>query len=84
MTRKELEEMKGFASILKSRLEDAVDTREYIYDRLKDLVYTSLKDLPSEIDRLQDLDTILDENLTDLDEAIEELEKALNRVDVTE
>ena len=41
MTRKELEEMKGFASILKSRLEDA-------------------------------------------SEAIEELEKALNKVDIVE
>nr|DAK00317.1 MAG TPA: hypothetical protein [Caudoviricetes sp.] len=84
MTRKELEDMKGFASILKSRLEDALDTREYIYDRLKDLMYTPIKDLFHEIDRLQDLDTILDENLTDLDEAIEELEKALNRIDIVE
>nr|DAU72613.1 MAG TPA: PROTEIN, ferritin-like, Iron uptake, iron [Caudoviricetes sp.] len=84
MTRKELEEMKGFASILKSRLEDAVDTREDIYDRLKDLGETPLQDLFHEIDRLQDLDTILDDNLTDLDEAIEELEKALNRIDIVE
>ena len=84
MTREELEEMKGFASILKSRLEDAVDTREDIYDRLKDLGETPLQDLFHEIDRLQDLDTILDDNLTDLDEAIEELEKALNRIDIVE
>lgn len=84
MTREELEEMKGFASILKSRLEDAVDTREDIYDRLKDLEDTPLQDLFHEIDRLQDLDTILDDNLTDLDEAIEELEKALNRIDIVE
>lgn len=84
MTRKELEEMKGFASILKSRLEDAVDTREDIYDRLKDLEETPLQDLLHEIDRLQDLDTMLDDNLTDLDEAIEELEKALNRIDIVE
>ena len=84
MTREELEQMKGFASILKSRLEDAVDTREDIYDRLKDLGETPLQDLFHEIDRLQDLDTILDDNLTDLDEAIEELEKALNRIDIVE
>nr|DAK81867.1 MAG TPA: Spike glycoprotein [Caudoviricetes sp.] len=84
MTRKELEDMKGFASILKSRLEDAVDTREDIYDRLKDLEETPLQDLLYEIGRLQDLDTMLDDNLTDLDEAIEELEKALNKIDVTE
>ena len=84
MTREELEEMKGFASILKSRLEDAVDTREDIYDRLKDLEETPLQDLLHEIGRLQDLDTILDDNLTDLDEAIKELEKALNRIDVVE
>lgn len=84
MTRKELEEMKGFAFILKSRLEDAVDTREDIYDRLKDLEDTPLQDLLHEIGRLQDLDTELDDNLEDLSTAIEELEKALNRVDATE
>lgn len=84
MTRKELETMKGFASILKSRLEDAVDTREDIYDKLKDLEDTPIQYLMHEIDRLQDLDTNLDDNLTDLDEAIEELEKALSKVDVTE
>ena len=84
MTRKELETMKGFASILKSRLEDAVDTREDIYDRLKDLEDTPIQDLLHEIGRLQDLDTKLDDNLTDLDEAIEELEKALNRIDIVE
>lgn len=84
MTRKELEDMKAFASILKSRLEDAVDTREDIYDRLKDLEDTPLQDLLHEIGRLQDLDGKLDDNLTDLDEAIEELEKALNRIDIVE
>jgi hypothetical protein len=76
--------MKGFASILKSRLEDAVDTREDIYDRLKDLEDTPIQDLLHEIGSLQDLDTKLDDNLTDLDEAIEELEKELNRVDIVE
>lgn len=84
MTRKELEEMKGFASILKSRLEDAVDTREDIYDRLKDFEDTPLQDLLHEIGRLQDLDRDLGNNLEDISEAIEELEKALNRIDVVE
>ena len=84
MTREELEEMKGFASVLKSRLEDAVGTREDIYDKLKDLEDTPIQYLMHEIDRLQDLDGKLDDNLEDLDEAIEELEKALNRIDVTE
>ena len=84
MTREELEEMKGFASILKSRLEDAVDTREDIYDRLKCFEDTPIQDLLHEIVSLQDLDTILDDNLEDLSDAIEELEKALNKVDVTE
>ena len=84
MTREELEEMKGFASILKSRLEDAVDTREDLYDKLKYLEDTPIQDLLLEIGRLQDLDTKLDDNLTDLNEAIEELEKALSKVDVTE
>lgn len=84
MTREELEEMKGFASILKSRLEDAVDTRGYLYDGLRDLEDTSLKDLSVEIDTLQDLDRDLGSNLEDLSEAIEELEKSLNRIDVVE
>lgn len=76
--------MKAFASILKSRLEDAVDTREDIYDRLKDLEETPLQDLLHEIGRLQDLDRDLGNNLEDLSMAINELEKALNKVDVTE
>lgn len=84
MTRKELEDMQAFASILKSRLEDAVDTREDIYDRLKDLEETPIQDLLHEIGRLQDLDTKLYDNLEDLSDAIEELEKALNKIDVTE
>lgn len=84
MTRDELESMKAFASILKSRLEDAVDTREDIYDELWDFEDAPIKDLPQEIDRLQALDEKLRENLADIDEAIEELEKALNKVDVVE
>ena len=84
MTREELEEMKGFASILKSRLEDAVDTREDIYDELWDFEDAPIKDIPQGIDRLQALDEKLRENLADIDEAIEELEKALNKVDVIE
>lgn len=84
MTREELKEMKGFASILKSRLEDAVDTRKDLYDRIISFEDTPLQDLLHEIGRLQDLDTKLDDNLTDLSEAIEELEKALSKVDVIE
>nr|DAT23076.1 MAG TPA: Heat shock factor binding protein 1 [Caudoviricetes sp.] len=84
MTRKELEDMKAFASILKSRLEDAVDTREDIYDKLKYLEDTPIQDLLHEIGRLQDLDTELDDNLEDLSTAIDELEKALNKIGVTE
>ena len=84
MTREELESMKAFASILKSRLEDAVDTRENIYDELLDFEDAPIKDLPRGIDRLQALDEDLRENLAEIDEAIEELEKALNKVDVTE
>ena len=84
MTRKELEDMKAFASILESRLEDAKDTSIDIYDKLKELKETPLNYLLQEIDRLQVLDSKLYDNLTDLDEAIEELEKALNKIDVTE
>lgn len=69
---------------MKSRLEDAVDTRKDIYDRLKELEETPLNYLLQEIDRLQVLDARIRENLADIDEAIEELEKALNKVDVTE
>nr|DAY26094.1 MAG TPA: hypothetical protein [Caudoviricetes sp.] len=76
--------MKGFASILKSRLEDAVDTRADLYNGLRDLEDTSLKDLSREIDTLQDLDGDLGNSLENLEKAIEELEKALNKVDVTE
>ena len=76
--------MKGFASILKSRLEDAVDTREDIYDKLKYLEDTPIQDLLHEIGRLQDLDAKLYDNLTDISEAIEELEKELNKIDVVE
>ena len=76
--------MKAFASILKSRLEDAVDTREDIYDKLKYLEDTPIQDLLHEIGRLQDLDTELDDNLEDLSTAIDELEKALNKIGVTE
>lgn len=84
MTREELEEMKGFASILKSRLEDAVDTWEDIYGILRDLVDTPIQDLLHEIGRLQNLDGKLYDNLTDIGIAIEELEKALNKVDIVE
>ena len=84
MTREELEEMKGFASILKSRLEDAQDTREDIHDKLVDLKETPFNYLPQEIAWLQILDTMLRKKLTNLSKAIEKLEKALNKVDVVE
>ena len=50
--------MKGFASILKSRLEDAVDTWEDIYGILRDLVDTPIQDLLHEIGRLQNLEDL--------------------------
>lgn len=78
MTRKELEDMK----VLKSWLEDAKDTSVDIYDKLKELKETPLNYLLQEIDRLQVLDSKLYDNLEDLSEAIEELEKALNKIDV--
>ena len=84
MTREEIEEMKGFASTLKSWLEDAVDTREDLHDRIISFEDTPLIDLSKEIDRLQDLDRDLAGNLEDLSEAIEELENTLCKVDVTE
>ena len=69
---------------MKSRLEDAQDTREDIHDKLADLKETPLNYLPQEIDWLQVLDTMLRKKLTNLSKAIEKLEKALNKVDVTE
>ena len=80
MTRKELEGMKG----LKSWLEDAKDTSVDIYDKLKELKETPLNYLLQEIDGLQVLNSKLYDNLEDLSDAIEELEKALNKIDVTE
>lgn len=80
MTRKELEDMKG----LKSCLEDAKDTSIDIYDKLKELKETPLNYLLQEIDRLQVLDSKLYDNLEDLSTAIDELEKELSKVNVTE
>lgn len=84
MTREELEEIEDFVYILKSRLWCAQDTRDGIYESLKGLEDTSLKDLSREIDTLQDLDGDLGNSLENLEKAIEELEKALSKVDVTE
>nr|DAT97334.1 MAG TPA: hypothetical protein [Caudoviricetes sp.] len=80
MTRKELEDMKG----LKSLLEDAKDTSVDIYDKLKELKETPLNYLLQEIDMLQVLNSKLYDNLEDLTDAIEELEKALNKIDIVE
>lgn len=80
MTRKELEDMK----VLKSWLEDAKDTSVDIYDKLKELKETPLNYLLQEIDRLQVLNSKLYDYLEDLTDAIEELEKALNRIDIVE
>lgn len=78
MTRKELEDMKG----LKSLLEDAKDTSVDIYDKLKELKETPLNYLLQEIDGLQVLNSKLYDNLEDLSDAIEELKKELNKIDI--
>lgn len=69
---------------MKSWLEDAKDTSVDIYDKLKELKETPLNYLLQEIDGLQVLNSKLYDNLEDLSDAIEELEKALNKIDVVE
>ena len=84
MTQSEVNGLKGIVSILKSRLEDAEDKREEISDRLTDLEDVPLSDAIRSIDKMMTLDNELDEYLTDLSDAIDDLEDALATAEITE
>ena len=76
--------MKSIVSILKHRLDDASDKREEISDRLIDLEDEPLGNVLRVIDKMMTLDKELDEYLTDLSDAIDDLEDALATAEITE
>lgn len=80
MTREELKEMEGFASILASRLEEVTDMYEDIDDRLKLLEDARLSNACRVIDKIQEEYNELDDKLTDLSEAVDEFTKAIGRI----
>ena len=84
MTQSEVNGLKSIVSTLKSRLEDASDKREEISDRLLDLEGEPLGDVLRSIDKMMTLDKELDEYLTDLSDAIGDLEDALATAEITE
>ena len=84
MTQSEVNGLKGIVSILKSRLGDATDKREEISDRLVDLEGEPLGDVIRSIGKMMKLDKELDEYLTDLSDAIDDLEDALATAEITE
>lgn len=84
MTQAEVNGLKSIASILKSRLEDADDKREEIYDRLRDLEDEPLGNVLRVIDKMMTLGKELDEYLMDLSDAIDDLEDALATAEIRE
>ena len=80
MTREELKEMEGFASILNSRMKEVTDIYEDIDDRIKDLDEEPVRDICRAIDKIQEGYNELDDKLTDLSEAVEEFTKAIRRI----
>ena len=84
MTQSEVNGLKSIVSILKSRLEDADDKREEIYDRLRDLEDVPLGNVLRVIDKMMTLGKELDEYLMDLSDAIDDLEDALATAEITE
>lgn len=84
MTQAEVNGLKSIASILKSRLEDADDKREEIYDRLRDLEDEPLGNVLRVIDKMMTLGKELDEYLMDLSDAIDDLKDALATAEITE
>ena len=83
MTQAEVNGLKSIVSILKSRLEDAENKREEISDRLIDLEDEPLGNVLRRIDKMMTLDKELDEYLTDLSDAIDDLEDALATAEIT-
>lgn len=84
MKQAEVNGLKSIVSILKSRLEDADDKREEIYDRLRDLEDEPLGNVLRVIDKMMTLDNELEEYLTDLSDAIDDLEDALATAEIME
>jgi len=84
MTQSEVNGLKSIVSILKSRLEDADDKREEIYDRLRDLEDEPLGNVLRVIDKMMTLGKELDEYLMDLSDAIDDLEHELAAAEITE
>lgn len=84
MTQSEVNGLKSIVSIVKSRLEDADDKREEIYDRLRDLEDEPLGNVLRVIDKMMTLGKELDEYLMDLSDAIDDLEDALATAEITE
>lgn len=80
MTREELDEMEGFATILNSRLEEVTDKYEDIDDRLKLLEDARLSNACRVIDKIQEKYNELDDKLTDLSDAVDEFTKAIGRI----
>nr|DAK25723.1 MAG TPA: hypothetical protein [Caudoviricetes sp.] len=80
MTREELKEMEGFASILTSRLEDVTYKYEDIDNRIKYLDDEPVGYICRVIDKMKVESNELDDRLTDLSEAVEEFTKAIRRI----
>lgn len=80
MTREELDEMEGFATILNSRLEEVTDKYDDIDDRLKYLEDEPVSNVHRVIDKIQEEYNDLYDKLTDLSEAVDEFTKAIGRI----
>lgn len=80
MTREELDEMEGFATILNSRLEEVTDKYDDIDDRLKYLEDEPVSNVHRVIDKIQEEYNELYDKLTDLSEAVDEFTKAIGRI----
>ena len=79
MTREELKEMEGFATILNSRLEEVTDKYEDIDDLIKYLDEGLVRDIYRDILQIQEEYNELNDKLEDLTEAVEEFTKAVRR-----
>ena len=80
MTREELKSMEQFASILSSRLEEVTGKYEDIGDLIKYLDEGLVRDIYRDILQIQEEYNELDDKLTDLSEAVDELTKAVRRM----
>ena len=80
MTREELDEMEGFATILNSRLEEVTDKYDDIDDRLKYLEDEPVSNVHRVIDKIQEEYNDLYDKLTDLSEAVEEFTEAIRKI----